>query len=283
MVFGQQQSMFFSANYPFRPTYTKNKRMCGVNQKVALGLNRPINQPKNQTINKYIFGYGSFQSFTSITKTVLNIKDDEADIDSLTRILVNGTSLMNESLEYKKKIQVARVKNMKRGWYFNIDRKNNRITKSSTTLGAIRTPDFTTNGTLFPVTEESLENLDKRESGYTRLEISVNDIEIIRGDGIPTNSIIYFYSLDDNKISEPSSECPLIQSYIDLCMSGCVQIDELLGNTEHQYTKEFVESTHKWLNLDHWVNDRIYDRRPFIYVPQASVIDFALNNFAIEQ
>ena len=37
MVFGQN-ALFFSANYPFRPTYTKNKRMCGVNQKVAPGL-----------------------------------------------------------------------------------------------------------------------------------------------------------------------------------------------------------------------------------------------------
>lgn len=37
MVF-RKNSMFFSANYPFRPTYTKNKRMCGVNQKVVPGL-----------------------------------------------------------------------------------------------------------------------------------------------------------------------------------------------------------------------------------------------------
>ena len=37
-----RQSMFFSANYPFRPTYTKNKRMCGVNQKVAPGLSATI-------------------------------------------------------------------------------------------------------------------------------------------------------------------------------------------------------------------------------------------------
>tara|TARA_B110000037_G_scaffold88284_1_gene104640 strand:+ start:3996 stop:4247 length:252 start_codon:yes stop_codon:yes gene_type:complete len=41
MVFGQN-ALFFSANYPFRPTYTKNKRMCGVNQKVAPGLSATI-------------------------------------------------------------------------------------------------------------------------------------------------------------------------------------------------------------------------------------------------
>jgi len=41
MVFGQK-SLFFSANYPFRPTYTKNKRMCGVNQKVDPGLSATI-------------------------------------------------------------------------------------------------------------------------------------------------------------------------------------------------------------------------------------------------
>ena len=38
-----RQSMFFSANYPFRPTYTSNKRVCGVNQKVAPGLSATQN------------------------------------------------------------------------------------------------------------------------------------------------------------------------------------------------------------------------------------------------
>jgi hypothetical protein len=47
MVFGQQQSMFFQANYPFRPTNTKNKRMCGVNQKVTPGLSSVLNMNKN--------------------------------------------------------------------------------------------------------------------------------------------------------------------------------------------------------------------------------------------
>ena len=42
-----RQSMFFSANYPFRPTYTKNKRMCGVNQKVDPGLSMVLNMNKN--------------------------------------------------------------------------------------------------------------------------------------------------------------------------------------------------------------------------------------------
>ena len=46
MVFGQN-AMFFSANYPFRPTYTKNKRMCGVNQKVDPGLSMVLNMNKN--------------------------------------------------------------------------------------------------------------------------------------------------------------------------------------------------------------------------------------------
>jgi hypothetical protein len=46
MTFGKN-SMFFQANYPFRPTYTKNKRMCGVNQKVAPGLSSVLNMNKN--------------------------------------------------------------------------------------------------------------------------------------------------------------------------------------------------------------------------------------------
>ena len=48
MVFGQK-SLFFSANYPFRPTYTKNKRMCGVNQKVAPGLSTTLNMKNHNS------------------------------------------------------------------------------------------------------------------------------------------------------------------------------------------------------------------------------------------
>ena len=48
MVFGQK-SLFFSANYPFRPTYTKNKRMSGVNQKVDPGLSSVLNMKNHNS------------------------------------------------------------------------------------------------------------------------------------------------------------------------------------------------------------------------------------------
>jgi len=44
-----RQSMFFSANYPFRPTYTKNKRMSGVNQKVDPGLSTTLNMKNHNS------------------------------------------------------------------------------------------------------------------------------------------------------------------------------------------------------------------------------------------
>jgi hypothetical protein len=39
--------LYFSTNPVFRPTNTKNKRMCGVNQKVTPGLSSVLNMNKN--------------------------------------------------------------------------------------------------------------------------------------------------------------------------------------------------------------------------------------------
>jgi hypothetical protein len=46
MVFGQQ-SKCLRTSYPFRPINTKNKRMCGVNQKLSCGLSATLNLNKN--------------------------------------------------------------------------------------------------------------------------------------------------------------------------------------------------------------------------------------------
>jgi len=40
------------------------------------------------------------------------------------------------------------------------------------------------------------------------------------------------------------------------------------------FTQDFIRTTSGW--NAHWVNDRIYPRRPFIYVPNSSAIDKAL-------
>lgn len=78
-----------------------------------------------------------------------------------------------------------------------------------------------------------------------------------------------------NHIGEASVNYPIIQSYVDIFISGCIEIEEKY-NLKH-FAKECVKTTHGWNTL-HWVNDRIYPRRPFVYVPKAREIDETLSD-----
>jgi hypothetical protein len=229
----------------------------------------------------YIFGYGSFQNFSSIEKSIFAINDDEGDIEFLKKNIINASPLLTEALLYDNKIKIVRVKNIKRGWYFNIGSPDYKITKLWITLGAYKSKKSTCNGTLFPVTPEQLTIIDLRESGYIRTKLDINDITIIKGNEIPKDSIIYYYAIDKKIINNPTKNYPILQSYVDLCMSGCISTDKLLENKNYEFTNEFVNTTKKWNKYKYWINDRIYPRRPFVYIPYAGIIDKILNTQVI--
>jgi hypothetical protein len=71
----------------------------------------------------------------------------------------------------------------------------------------------------------------------------------------------------------PSPQFPMVQSYVDICVNGCLEVEGKYA-TAAGFTTEFIATTEAWSR--YWVNDRIYPRRPFIYVPNASKIDAAL-------
>jgi hypothetical protein len=78
---------------------------------------------------------------------------------------------------------------------------------------------------------------------------------------------------DISKTKEPTSTFPIVQSYVDICVNGCLEV-EALYRAATGYVQEFIKTTTGWNK--YWVNDRLYPRRPFIYVPNASKIDQAL-------
>jgi hypothetical protein len=226
----------------------------------------------------YIFGYGSLINFSSIEKTLFSIGDDEEDIEFLKKNIVCCSPILEKALKFDKIIQVVRVKNLKRGWYLRYGSYDNKITQGHITLGAYESKSSTCNGTLFPVTKAQLENIDLRESKYIRKIIKNTDIEFLKGNGLEKNAIVYYYSIDKYKIKTPNNLFPLLQSYIDICMTGCILIDKLLENTNFEYTNEFVSTTYEWKNYKYWINDRIYPRRPSVFTPYAKIIDNIITN-----
>jgi FtsP/CotA-like multicopper oxidase with cupredoxin domain len=59
-----RRKLLFSANYPFPPTYTKNKRKYGVNQKVATGLSSVLNMKNHNS-----------SSSNKMVNTIKNLQD----------------------------------------------------------------------------------------------------------------------------------------------------------------------------------------------------------------
>ena len=140
----------------------------------------------------------------------------------------------------------------------------------------------TINGVIFPVIEKDLHKFNERELNYSLKEIPKKMIETLSWIKIPEKSNIWTYipilnksksDYDSGSNSENTSradyENPICQSYIDLCLEGCLKYGE-------DFATEFLDTTFSW-NQD-WINDRLIPRRPWIYQPLYNKIDTLLQN-----
>lgn len=172
-------------------------------------------------------------------------------------------------------VQVAGIQ---RGWFA----RTGVAGLSTTFLGCVQHADAHTNGVLYLTNEEELRLTDSRELGYTRIQIPwerVNDYSgKISG---PVNVWMYVNDFPDNIIPPealPSQSFPIVQSYVDMCLNGCLEIEERYPVAhDNAFARDFIESTIYWNEC--WVNDRIYPRRPFIHCQNAYKIDALLKKW----
>jgi hypothetical protein len=92
-------------------------------------------------------------------------------------------------------------------------------------------------------------------------------------------SDVYIFLSDPGCIKPPSEETPMVQSYVDICINGCLELEALYRTlneplAKESFTKEFIRTSSGWSEF--WVNDRVYPRRPGAYRPSATDIDKAL-------
>jgi hypothetical protein len=169
----------------------------------------------------------------------------------------------------------ARVKGYQRGWFHQFA---DSVTSTCTFLGAVRASGQAANGVVYPVND--IEATKQRETGYTAVALTSDDLEMLDG-GQPLklggDVNVYIFVSDPASISktkEPTPALPIVQSYVDICINGCLELEALYRGVKGSFTQEFIRTTSGW-NAN-WVNDRIYPRRSFIYEPHASSIDKAL-------
>lgn len=177
--------------------------------------------------------------------------------------------------------QPAIAKGIQRGWFDRVETAG----YAPTYLGAYEDANAVCNGVIYPVTEQEFNAYVKRESGYKPTVIT-GEILMLDGTKAPppsTKGVIYFAN---TKVQKADSKFPIVQSYVDVCLTGCLQIEatyplartiELFpGSATIRFSELFIESTSDWST--YWENDRLLPRRPFVYQPNANDIDTLLNN-----
>ena len=141
---------------------------------------------------------------------------------------------------------------------------------STTYLAAFPDPNSTCNGVIFKVSQQQLEAFDKHETGYKRERIDQNNITMLDGSKSAVEGDIWFYTNTEKRFASP--EFPIIQSYVDICLNDCLQIEAAYPLAkEAEFAETFLKTSTNWSK--YWVNDRIYPRMAYLHQPNASRID----------
>jgi hypothetical protein len=85
--------------------------------------------------------------------------------------------------------------------------------------------------------------------------------------------------MDDKWIVTPTAASPIVQSYVDLVVGGALELEK--ENNMSGFAVDVITSTDAWSK--HWVNDRVYPRRPGIKNRLAYDITLTLEKAALKQ
>lgn len=166
----------------------------------------------------------------------------------------------------------ARAHGYLRGWWA----RTGAIGFTTTFVGAIECKPNSLNGIIYAVSEQELLATTDREHGYRAANIT-ESVEILT-DGSGPHDHVWMYVNDfesgQREKGLPSPEAPIVQSYVDLCLTGCFQVEEGFPDVG-DFAREFITSTTGW--SQYWENDRVHARRPFIAAPLDRKIDALIN------
>jgi hypothetical protein len=214
----------------------------------------------------YIFLLGSFATLTS-TENMANDCRPQTD-SGLSQYIIGYGSLMQEKSKSEDSAKAG--KNMpiylygfERGF---IERsKDTRF--GSTYLGVKENADAKINAVYFKLNDpKDIHAYDKREHSYCRVKVPKNKIEPLAGIALPEGQYWIYIPLVTNL---PSSNYPLTQSYVDIFLSGCLELESKYNLPD--FAKNCVKSTNHWSKS--WVNDRVYPRTAHDNIPYAQKVD----------
>ena len=158
-----------------------------------------------------------------------------------------------------------------RGWF----ERGSAIGFSTTYLGVRRDPDAHANAVVYAVQPDELAATDARESSYCRSAVPLASVRVLDvAFALPRGAEVWIYVTDPRRIAAPDARYPIVQSYVDVFLSGCLEQEERFHVND--FARECIATTTGWSGS--WVNDRIYPRRPFVHQPRAGEIDRLLSS-----
>lgn len=147
----------------------------------------------------------------------------------------------------------VRFAKMQRGWWLHGSRRSLPTTYLAVEL--TDNPKHTCNGVLLKMNDDEMAALDRREQGYDRVELDINDVTYLSGAGVvePDSTLWTYVCKPARGRERPTAEQTLLQSYVDICLLGCLEMEDLLG-PDSGFIREFIDTTLDW--SAYWRNDR---------------------------
>jgi hypothetical protein len=165
----------------------------------------------------------------------------------------------------------VRVTGFQRAW-------NTHGAYGTTFLGVTEADNAAMVAAIYADTDGSnIAGTDRSEESYCRRPVDPDQIELLDGWRLPVDAEIWIYVNKPDHVGVPDNGKPIIQSYVDIFLTGCLEMqDGILPEVvvRMDFAAECIRTTSGWSK--HWVNDRIYPRRPFIYQKNAAMIDRVL-------
>jgi hypothetical protein len=119
--------------------------------------------------------------------------------------------------------------------------------------------------------DQDISDTDQRETYYCRDEVDPGALRMLDGSAVPEEGQIWIYASRPEAVDPPNADYPIAQSYVDIFITGCLQVAERVVGQNQDFAKQCITTTAGW--SPHWVNDRLLPRRPFIHQPNAAEID----------
>ena len=114
------------------------------------------------------------------------------------------------------------VEGYKRAWQLRAKPDSIQMTR----LGVIPSDGDKFNAVLISLPAGKLTSIDRKAKLECRRKIKQNSLKAMNDKGIPADGDIWFYEAQPKHVDRPADEYPIVQSNIDVFLTGCIEQSE---------------------------------------------------------